>query len=86
MKAIRPLELLVERSPIVFREGSLALGERRTERVTRMLEGSGFVRDVAIGDVISIHWSWACEVLTVTQQRSLERYTRLHLGLANQTL
>ena len=86
VKAIEPLELLVERCPIVFREGSLALAESRTERVTRMLEGGGFVQHVAVGDVISIHWSWACEVLTEAQQRSLERYTRLHLGLANKTL
>ena len=84
--AVEPLELVVDRAPIVFREGKLALGEPQRERVTRMLEGRGFVEDVAPGDVISIHWSWACEVLTGPQQRSLERYTRLHLGLANQTI
>ena len=84
--AIEPLALVVDRSPIVFRDGQLALGEPRSERVTRMLEGSGFVEGAAVGDVVSMHWSWACEVLTVAQQRSLERYTRLHLGLANTTL
>lgn len=86
VKAVEPLELVVERRPLVFRDGQLVLGDAQTERVTRMLEGGGFVERVAIGDVISIHWSWACEVLTIAQQRSLERYTRLHLGLANQTL
>ena len=84
--AVEAGELVVERAPIVFQNGALALGAPRTERVARMLEGDGFVEGAAVGDVISVHWSWACEVLTATQQRSLERYTRLHLALANQTL
>jgi len=84
--AVEAGELVVERAPIVLSAGKLALGPARSERVTRMLEGDGFVTDAAVGDVISIHWSWACEVLTAAQQRSLERYTRLHLGLANRTL
>lgn len=87
VRSIEPLELTVDRSPIIFRDGALVLGEPQTERVTRMLDGEGgFVKAVVPGDVISIHWSWACEVLTERQQRSLERYTRLHLGLANQTI
>ena len=56
------------------------------ERVTRLLEGRGFVAGAKIGDVVSLHWSWACEVLTAVQQRTLERYTRFHLALASQTL
>ncbi len=84
--AVEPGELVVDRAPIVFEAGKLALGTPRAERVTRMLEGDGFVTEAAVGDVISMHWSWACEVLTAAQQRALERYTRLHLGLANATI
>ena len=84
--AVERGELVVERAPIVFRDGILALGERRTERVTRMLEGTGFVDGAAVGDVVSMHWSWACEVLNAAQHAALVRYTTLHLGLANQTL
>ena len=84
--AVEGGELLVQRAPIAFAAGQLVLAEPRSERVTRMLDGDGFVTGAAVGDVISIHWSWACEVLTAGQQRALERYTRLHLGLANQTL
>ena len=84
--AVEAGELVVERAPIELREGHLVLGAPRAERVTRMLEGNGFVEDARVGDVVSMHWSWACEVLTAQQQRSLERYTRLHLALADQTL
>jgi len=84
--AVEPGELVVERAPIELREGRLVLGAPRSERVTRMLEGSGFVGSVAVGDVVSIHWNWACEVLDPRQAAALERYTAQHLRLANQTL
>jgi len=79
-------ELIVQRAPVVLRDGKLELDPPRSERVTRMLEGQGFVADAKAGDIVSIHWSWACEVLTQAQQRTLERYTRFHLALASQTL
>jgi len=79
-------ELIVQRAPVVLRDGRLELDPPRSERVTRMLEGQGFVADAKVGDIVSIHWSWACEVLSLAQQRTLERYTRFHLALASQTL
>ena len=79
-------ELIVQRAPVVFRDGALELDTPRSERVARMFEGRGFVAGAQVGDVVSIHWSWACEVLTAAQQRALERYTRLHLRLASHTL
>lgn len=86
VSAVEPGELVVERAPIELRDGKLALGSPRSERVTRMLEGNGFVAAAAVGDVVSIHWNWACEVLTPRQAAALERYTGLHLRLASQTL
>jgi hypothetical protein len=84
--AIEPGALVVERAPIELRGGRLALGAPRLERVSRMLEGRGFVAAAAIGDVVSVHWSWACEVLDAGQAAALERYTTHHLRLANETL
>jgi len=84
--AVEPGELVVERAPIELSGGTLALGTPRSERVIRMLEGNGFVSSASVGDVVSIHWSWACEVLNSRQAAALERYTVRHLGLANQTL
>lgn len=84
--AVEAGELVVERAPIELREGGLALAAPRLERVARILEGSGFVASAAVGDVVSIHWSWACEVLEARQAAALERYTAQHLRLANETL
>jgi hypothetical protein len=79
-------ELVVERQPIVLQAGKLALAEARTERVVRQVEGKGFVEAAQPGDWVSIHWGWVCEVLDARQLRQLERFTRRHLAIANQTV
>jgi hypothetical protein len=84
--AVEAGELAVLRRPLVFEGGRLALGEPRTERVTRLIEGRGFATAAAAGDVVSIHWGWVCEVLAPRQARALERWTAHHLAIANRTL
>jgi uncharacterized protein DUF6390 len=79
-------EVVVLRQPLALESGSLGLGAARTERVVRQVEGRGFADAAATGDWVSIHWGWVCEVLTQRQRANLERYTRHHLALANQTL
>jgi len=86
VRSVEGGELLVERSPLLLREGKLALGEPQTERVTRLVEGKGFATDARPGDVVSVHWGWACEVLDERQRRALERYTQHHIRLANETI
>jgi hypothetical protein len=79
-------ELVVERSPVALREGKLVLDAPRPERVTRQLDGHGFADAAQPGDWVALHWGWVCEVIDDRQRRSLERYSRHHLALANQTL
>jgi Family of unknown function (DUF6390) len=79
-------ELVVNRVPLLLRDGKLVLAEAIPERVTRQVDGRGFTDQAQPGDWVSIHWSWACEVLSQTQLASLERFTRHNLAIANQTL
>jgi hypothetical protein len=79
-------ELLVEAHPLVLQDGKLGLGSPRRESVAGSLEGRGFVDGVTTGDWVSVHWGWACDVLTNDQQRRLESYTRHHIRLCNETL
>jgi hypothetical protein len=79
-------ELSVELQPLVVQAGKLALGPLATRRALRQVDGQGFVEHVAPGDWVSLHWGWVCEVLSERQRHNLERYTRHHLALANQTL
>jgi hypothetical protein len=79
-------ELLVERPPVVLRGGKFVLDEPCQARATRQIDGHGFADTAAPGDWVSLHWGWVCEVLDAQQQRNLERYTRYHLAIANQTV
>lgn len=79
-------ELVIERPPLILADGRLALGEPRPERVLRQVGGHGFADDARVGDWVSVHWGWVCEVLDDRCRRNLERYTRYHLAIANETL
>lgn len=78
-------ELLVSRTPLVLRDGKLVLDAPRQERVMRQVDGRGFADRAQAGDWVSLHWGWVCEVLGERVRANLERYTRYHLALANQT-
>jgi hypothetical protein len=80
------LELVVERPTLVLSLGKLALSSPRQKRATRQIEGHGFADAAAPGDWVSMHWGWVCEVITERERSNLERYTRYHLAIANQTL
>lgn len=79
-------ELVVERPPLVLKDGKLALGPPATARVVRQIDGRGFADAAHPGDWVSLHWGWVCEVMTPCQQANLARYTDDHVRLANQTL
>ncbi len=78
--------LVVNAVPLGLVEGKLALVEPRVQSVRRWLDGAGFVADVEPGDVVSLHWDWACEVLSPSRLEALQRRTLHQLELANQTI
>lgn len=86
VRGVEPAALVVDRQPLVERDGRLALGPEAPERVLRSLAGQGFTDDVAVGDWVSVHWGWACEVLDGARLAHLRRWSAHHLVLANQTI
>jgi len=86
VKQIEVTHLVVEYHPLILESGKLKLGEVKEKKILRQIDGTGFITNCQVGDWVSFHWDWACEVLSLTQVRNLERYTRYHLELANQTL
>jgi hypothetical protein len=78
--------LITSTTPLELLDGKLRLGTPRTERVRGWRDGATFVDDVRPGDVISIHWDWACERLDGSRLAALQRSTRREIGLANMTL
>ncbi len=78
--------LVVSAVPLELVEGTLRLGDPRIERVRGWIDGRGFVEDVTPGDVISMHWDWACERLDEPRLESLRRSTVAELAIANATI
>lgn len=64
----------------------LRLAPPRLETVSRWLDGTGFVDDIEPGEMVAIHWSWACDRLTPRQMHNLVAWTRLALWVTNRTI
>jgi hypothetical protein len=78
--------LVVEMMPLVIAGHRLVLGSPERCAVNQEYDGKGFVSTARIGDWVSMHWGWACQVLSLRQIANLERWTRYHLDIVNQTL
>jgi len=78
--------LVVSAVPLLMIDGRLRLGPPRVEKIRGWVDGQGFVDDVAAGDIISIHWDWACERLDARRLAALREVTEAELHLANQTI
>jgi hypothetical protein len=78
--------LVVNTVPLVMVDGRLELGSVRPERVQAWRDGSTFVDGVRAGDVIAIHWSWACDRLLPRQLTGLRTWTARQIDVANLTI
>ena len=78
--------LIAEVMPLVIAGHRLMLGAPERRAVNREVEGRGFVSAARIGEWVSLHWDWACQVLSLRQVANLERWTRYHLDIVNETL
>jgi hypothetical protein len=84
--AVEPAHYVIEAQPLILQEGKLALAPPVSRRVLRQIDDKGFIRNAGVGEWISVHWNWACDLLQPEQIRRLEHYTQQHMHLANLTL
>jgi hypothetical protein len=75
--------LLVERRPLRLAGAEIVLGAPEPRSVLRRFDGKYLLTDVSPGDIVAVHWGCACHRLVPRQVRSLLRYTRHHLAIAN---
>lgn len=78
--------LLVDAVPLKLVEGRLVLGSAQVERITGWRDGHGFLGEVERGDVVSMHWDWACDVLSPGQLQQLVAWTRREIAVANTSI
>jgi uncharacterized protein DUF6390 len=69
--------------PLVWDGRELGLGAATARRADWRRDGLGFLDDLRPGDWVSLHWDWICDRLTSRQAKTLRRYTRRMLALAN---
>lgn len=79
-------QLIVSAVSLELVDGRLRLAAPRMETISRWLDGTGFVDDIEPGEMIAIHWSWACDRLTPRQLHNLVAWTRLALMVANRAI
>jgi hypothetical protein len=88
--AATPTTVDVVARPLIWnvtgRGDRLVLGAPAARTLVRHLEGYTALPGLVPGDLVAIHWGWAAARITATQAATLERQTRRHLALANQTL
>ncbi len=53
------------------------------KKIIYKMFGESFIKNPQIGDWVSCHWGWACDVLTLKQVENLKKYTLHNLALAN---
>jgi len=78
--------LVVSAVPLEMVDAKLRLAAPRIERIRGWIDGTGFVDDVEPGDVVSIHWDWACERLDRPRLAALRGWTARELEIANRTM
>jgi hypothetical protein len=78
--------LSVDAPALELVDGKLHIGPARREVVERWVDGIGFVDDVAPGDIVSLHWGWACDRLTPRQEANLAAWTAYELSVANRAV
>ena len=75
----------VSSPPLLWTGRELALGAPGVEHVT--LDATGRrAGTVDVGDTVSLHWDWVCDVLDAPRLATLRRYTLGQLTVANRTL
>jgi len=83
IKKIDLPNLEVEYQPLVLENDKLKLGSIISQKVLAEIDKSGFIEKPRLGQWISFHWGFACEVLTKQQAVNLERYTQESIRLTN---
>lgn len=74
----------VEYRPIILGLTGLSLGDLEEKTVLTKINDKSFVSSIKVGDQITFHWGWACEIISNSRAVKLEKYTSSQLKLFNQ--
>jgi hypothetical protein len=75
--------VVIDSRPLVFADGTLALGELTPERVRWSKEGTSLAPAPVPGQTLSAHWDWACGSIGDDEREALAAATQLSLDIVN---
>ena len=79
-------EIVVSTEPLIYSDGKFTLGSEAPKSLTRQLEAEYDIEQIKPGQIVSIHWSVPCEVITPKQAETLRKYTLKNIAFANLNL
>ncbi|MCX6739724.1 MAG: DUF6390 family protein [Candidatus Parcubacteria bacterium] len=83
VKKINSSKIVVDFQPLEFLNDQLVFGKNIDREVMTQFNDQGFVKDLKIGDIVTIHWGWVCEKISEQQLKNLQKYTVLSLNIFN---
>jgi len=87
VESIDGTQAIVRSRGLVWTGRELLLGPELPRSATvEAPGGQALATRVRVGDRVSLHWDWVCDVLQPHQVRALRQYTQMHLDLVNRAL
>lgn len=77
---------LVSLKALKFEGKKMIFGDPETSKVRFKFFGQSLVDDLKFGGLVSIHWGFVCDKLTLSQAKRLDSWNQYHLNLANLTI
>lgn len=85
IEKINQNNLVVSYQPLIFENNKLKLGFEINQEISYKVDDRGFIKNPEIGQWVSFHWGFVCEILDNLQVAYLRKYTQESIQLANFT-
>lgn len=78
--------ITIESEPLVEQNGVFSLALPQKKKITRKLESTEEIEQLAVGEIVTFHWGVPCEVINEKQAAVLKKYTLQNIAFLNQGL
>lgn len=85
IKKINQSDIRVRYCPLALRGDTLKLGSPVTQKILHKIDDRSFVDGLQVGQWVSFHWGFVCEILNKNQINNLKKYTEESIQLVNST-
>jgi len=83
VKNVKNNSVIVKYQPLEIKNDQLVLGDSIEREVLTHFDNKGFIKDLNLGDILTIHWGWVCETINNTQLNNLQKYTAQSIKIFN---